>query len=106
MPTYIATGSYTTEGVAGLLKTGGTQRSQQIGAVAEGLGGHLIGMYFGMAQNDVFILFELPDNITAGALSKAVNAAGTGHCNIEPILTPAELDEALKIDTKFVAPGS
>jgi uncharacterized protein with GYD domain len=106
MPMFIATGSYTSEGIAGLAKSGATQRTAQLAAVAKGLGGRLEAMYFGLAENDTFIVFELPDTATAAALAKAVNTAGTGHCNMEPILTPQEMDEALKIDTRFVAPGS
>lgn len=106
MPMFIATGSYTSEGVAGLTKSGATQRAAQLAAVAKGLGGRLEAMYFGLAENDTFIIFELPDTGTAAALAKAVNAAGTGHCNMEPILTPQEMDEALRVNTGFVAPGS
>jgi uncharacterized protein with GYD domain len=103
---FIATGSYTSEGVAGLTKSGATQRAAQLAAVAKGLGGRLEAMYFALAENDTFIIFELPDTGTAAALAKAVNAAGTGHCNMEPILTPQEMDEVLRINTGFVAPGS
>jgi uncharacterized protein with GYD domain len=106
MPMFIATGSYTSEGVAGLAKSGATHRAGQLAAVAKGLGGRLEAMYFALAEDDTFIIFELPDTATAAALAKAVNAAGTGHCNIQPILTPQQMDEALKIDTKFAAPGS
>lgn len=106
MGLFMATGAYTPEGASGLQRTGAVRRSEQLAAVAEGLGGRLVAMYFGLAQNDTFILLDLPDTITAAALAKAVNAAGTGHCNIEPVLTPEELDRALAIDTKFVKPGS
>jgi uncharacterized protein with GYD domain len=106
MSLYMATGAYTPEGASGLYQTGALRRSEQLAAVAEGLGGRLVAMYFGLGQNDTFILLDLPDTVTAAALAKAVNAAGTGHCNMEPVLTPAELDEAFAIDTKFVKPGS
>jgi uncharacterized protein with GYD domain len=106
MPMFIATGPYTSEGVAGLTESGASQRASQLAAMAKGLGGRLEAMYFGLAENDAFIVLELPDTATAAAIAKAVNAAGTGHCNIQPVLTPQEMDAALKIDTKFVAPGS
>jgi uncharacterized protein with GYD domain len=104
--TYIATGAYTPDGTAGLFKTGAVRRSEQLAAVAEGLGGRLVGMYFGLGQTDTFIILEFPDDITAAALAKTVNASGTGHCNMERILTPSELDQAFGIDTNFVKPGS
>lgn len=106
MPMFIATGAYSSEGVAGLRKTGATERAAQLDAIAKGMGGRLEAMYFGLSANDTFIVLELPDTATAAALAKAVNAVGTGHCNMEPILTPPEMDEALRIDTRFVAPGS
>jgi uncharacterized protein with GYD domain len=105
MPLFMARGSYTSEGAAGLTRSGATHRQAQLAAMAKGLGGRLEAMYFGLAENDTFIILELPDTVTAAALAKAVNAAGTGHCNIEPILTPQEMNEALKIDTRFAAPG-
>ncbi len=106
MPMFLATGPYTSEGVAGLAKTGATRRAAQLGAMAEGLGGRLVGMYFGLHESDTYIVLELPNTATAAAIAKAVNAAGTGHCNMQPILTPEEMDEVLKIDTRFAAPGS
>lgn len=105
MPKYLASGSYTSEGVAGLLKIGGTRRAEEIGRIASGLGGKLEAMYFGLDEDDSYVIFDLPDNITAGALAKAVNAAGTSHCNMKPLLTPSEVDELVKIDTKFLPPG-
>ena len=55
MPMYIATGSYTSEGIAGLARSGATERTAQLAAVAKGLGGRLEAMYFGLAENDTFI---------------------------------------------------
>jgi uncharacterized protein with GYD domain len=106
MPMFLATGPYSSAGAAGLTKAGARQRASQIAAMAERLGGRLEAMYFGLSESDTYIVFELPDIATAAAIAKAVNAAGTGHCNMQPILTPEQMDEALEIDTTFTPPGT
>jgi uncharacterized protein with GYD domain len=106
MPMFLATGPYTSEGVSGLARSGAAQRAAQLAAMAKGLGGRLEAMYFGLSESDTYIVLELPDTATATAIAKAVNAVGTGYCKMQLILTPQEMDEALKIDTRFVAPGS
>jgi uncharacterized protein with GYD domain len=106
MPMFLATGPYYSEGAAGLARAGAARRASQIAAMAERLGGRLEAMYFGLGESDSYIVFELPDIATAAAIAKAVNAAGTGHCRMQPILTPEQMDEALKINTAFTPPGS
>jgi uncharacterized protein with GYD domain len=103
---FLATGPYSSAGAAGLTKAGAKQRAAQIAAMAERLGGRLEGMYFGLSESDTYIVFELPNTATAAAIAKAVNATGTGHCNMQPVLTPEQMDEALAIDTTFAAPGA
>ena len=46
MPKYMFSGSYTTEGVAGLLKEGGTARRDEAVRIAELLGGSLEAYYW------------------------------------------------------------
>lgn len=106
MPMFLATGPYTSAGVAGLTKVGARQRASEIAAMAERLGGRLEAMYFGLSESDTYIVFELPDIATAAAIAKVANATGTGHCNMQPILTPEQMDEALEIDTTFAPPGA
>ena len=106
MPMFLATGPYYSAGAAGLAEAGARQRAAEIAAMAEHLGGRLEAMYFGLGESDTYIVFELPDTATAAAIAKAVNAAGTGHCNMQPILTPEQMDEALGIDTTFAPPGA
>ena len=106
MPMFLATGPYSSEGASGLARSGARQRATELAAMAKRLGGRLEAMYFGLAESDTYIVFEFPDIATATAIAKAVNAAGTGHCKMQPILTTEEMDEALKIDTRFAPPGS
>jgi uncharacterized protein with GYD domain len=103
---YLATGAYTPKGAAGLLETGAVRRADQLGQIAGSLGGRLVDLYFGMGEDDTFIIFELPDNAAAAGLTKRVTASDTGHCNIMPIFTPEEMDQAILRDAKFFPPGS
>jgi len=48
---------------------------------------------------------ELPDNVTAAALSLIVNAPGTVAAKIAVLLTPEEIDAATKKTPNYRPPG-
>jgi uncharacterized protein with GYD domain len=49
---------------------------------------------------------DLPDNISAVAISLAVNAAGAVQIKTVPLLSPEEVDEATKKSVDYRPPGS
>jgi uncharacterized protein with GYD domain len=76
MPKYLAHASYTVEGLKGLLKDGGTKRREVIEQLAKGLGGTLEAFYYAFGDDDVFAILDFPDNVSAMAVSMAINASG------------------------------
>jgi uncharacterized protein with GYD domain len=100
MPKYMTRVSFTTEGVKGLQKEKPTQRR------LESAGGKLETFYFAFGQDDGIAIYDLPDNVTAAALSVAANAAGHVHLSITPLMTAEEMDEAVDKSSKYRPPGA
>ena len=105
MPKYLFHGSYTRQGVQGLLKEGGTSRRATIEALAKGLGGSIEAFYYAFGESDVYVIADVPDQATAAALSLAVGASGAVQLNMVVLITPEELDEATKKTVDYRPPG-
>jgi len=106
MAKYVVTGEYVGEGVAGLLKDGGTGRLKAVTALVEGVGGRVDGLYYGVGGTDVFVVVDLPDDETAAAISLTVNSTGAVSIDVTRVLTPEELDSAIRKSPKYRAPGA
>ncbi len=106
MPKYLITASYTTEGLKGLLKGGGSARRTAVQKAADSLGGKLETLYFAFGDHDVIAIADLPDNGTAAAFSLTVNATGAVRTTTTPLLTPEEIDAASKKSVSYRAPGA
>ena len=105
MPKFLVKASYTAEGVKGLLREGGTSRRSTIEELARNLGGNVEAFYYALGEDDVYVITEFPDNVTAVALSGAVNAAGAVKLTTIPLVTPEEVDEATKKTVDYRPPG-
>lgn len=105
MPKYLFAGSYTAEGLDGLLKEGGSSRREGMREALEGLGGTLEVFYYAFGDVDVFAIADLPDNVTAAALSLVVNAAGTAVVQTTVLMTPEEVDQAVEKSVDYRPPG-
>lgn len=105
MPKYLYEARYTSEGAVGLAKEGGTGRREAVKKHLDELGGKLESMYFAFGDVDGFIIVDLPDNVSAAALSLAVNESGLIATKVTVLLTPEEMDKAGKRKVHFRAPG-
>jgi uncharacterized protein with GYD domain len=105
MPTYLVEADYLSEGMQGVLKEGGSGRRAAVEELFKSLGGRLEAFYFSFGTHDVFIIGELPDNAAAAALVIRVNAAGAAKCKTMVLLTPQEIDEAVKKSSVYRPPG-
>jgi uncharacterized protein with GYD domain len=106
MPKYMTRVSFTTEGVKGLQKEKPTQRRAAVAKLLESAGGKLETFYFAFGQDDGIAIYDLPDNVTAAALSVAANAAGHVHLSITPLMSAEEMDEAVDKSSKYRPPGA
>jgi uncharacterized protein with GYD domain len=105
MPKYLVQANYVGEGIKGLLREGGSSRRAAIEKLFESVGGRVETMYYAFGDTDVFIIAELPDNVTAAALSLIVNAAGAATSKITVLLTVEEIDAATKKTPSYRPPG-
>ena len=107
MPKYLAEGRYTSEGVKGLAHEGGSRRRADIAKTVESAGGKLEAVYFAFGDADFFIIFDAPDNASAAALSVAANQSGFVTSKIIVLITPDEMDRAIKKATtvEYLPPG-
>ena len=104
MPKYLTMVSYTPEGINGLVKEGGTARRAAVEKVLENLGGRLEGFYFAFGESDAYVISEGPDNATAAAISLAITT-GAIRTKTIVLLTPEEVDEAIKIPVNLHPSG-
>ena len=105
MPHYLVTASYTSDGVKGLTKDKASGRKAAVTRAVEALGGKLQAMYFAFGEDDVLLIAELPDNVTAAALSLAVAATGLVSARTTVLLTVEEVDQAIGKSVDYKPPG-
>jgi uncharacterized protein with GYD domain len=106
MPKYLITGSYTTQGVQGVMAEGGSGRVAAVRTLVESLGGTLESMYFAFGSDDWYITADLPDNVATAAAMLTVAAAGSTNPRTIVLLTPEEVDAAVKLSPTYRAPGA
>ncbi len=106
MSKYLVKASYTQEGLKGLLKDGGTKRRAAVEQAVQGMGGKLEAFYFAFGETDVYAIADMPDNITAAAISIAVTASGTVRATAIVLITPEEMDQVVKKTISYRPPGT
>ena len=106
MPKYLISASYTQEGMRGLLKEGGTSRRSTVTRLIKGMGGSLEAFYYAFGDDDVFVIFDMPDEASATAISLAIGATGAVGLKTTVLISPEAIDEAVKKTVNYRAPGS
>ena len=105
MAKYLVQGNYVGDGVAGLLKEGGSSRREAAKKAIESVGGSLDAMYYAFGDTDVFAIVDVPDTASAAASSLLINASGAVKVTLTPLMTPEDLDEASKKNPAYRPPG-
>jgi uncharacterized protein with GYD domain len=105
MPKYLIEASYTAEGAKGLLKDGGTKRRQAAEAALKSAGATLEAFYFAFGERDAIVIVDAPDHASVAGASVAINASGAVTTKTIVLLTPEEMDSAVKKTVSYTAPG-
>ena len=92
MPKYLYKANYTKAGLEGLLREGGSSRAKAIQMVAESMGGTVESMYWAFGDTDVYLTVDLPDAVSAGAVSAKVALSGAVNITTTPLVTAEEMD--------------
>ena len=106
MPKFLFETRYTTEGVRGVQKEGGSSRRDAVAKVIESVGGTLEAFYFAFGERDAYVLCDLPDNESATAGALKVNASGGATVKTVVLLTPEEVDAAAQRSVEYRPPGA
>ncbi len=107
MPLYMTQFAYTPEALATLAENP-QDRSAPVRELLEAHGGRFISWYLSFGEYDGLLIYEAPDNNSAGALTLAV--AKRGHLRATkttPLFTTEESTEMMRRagGTAFRAPG-
>jgi len=102
---YLFQGSYTEEGLKGLLEEGGSKRREAAEQVIKSVGGTLEAYYFAFGDNDFYVIVDMPDNVSTTAVSLVVNVSGAVNVKTVVLLTPEEVDQAVKKTVDYRPPG-
>lgn len=97
MAYYLIQAAYTTDAVSTLVKNPQDRAETAARPLIESLGGKLVGMWMAFGEYDLVGITELPDNVSAVALSMAVSAGGAIKTfKTTPLITVAESVEAMR----------
>lgn len=105
MAKYLIEGSYTADGIKGVIKEGGTGRRAAVSDALKALGGKIDSMYYAFGETDVYVIIDAPDNVTVAALAMGVAATGAVRIKTTVLMTPEEIDQAGKKTVSYRAPG-
>ena len=96
MPKYLIHGSYTLDGVRGLINEGGSSRRSHFNENVRNLGGRVEAFYFAFGGEDIYSIVDLPDNVSSTAMSLALGAGGGFRASTIVLIMPEEVDQATK----------
>tara|TARA_B110000503_G_C7025358_1_gene361564 strand:+ start:520 stop:852 length:333 start_codon:yes stop_codon:yes gene_type:complete len=105
MPKYLLEVDYSGQGSAGILSSGGSARRAAVTHMIEELGGSVETFYFTFGIRDCIVVANLPDNVSAVAISLAVSASGSLAIKTTVLVTPEEVDAACLMSADYSPPG-
>jgi uncharacterized protein with GYD domain len=105
MPKYLIQATYTADGAKGLLKDGGTKRREAAAAALKSAGATLESFYYAFGDADVYGVIDAPDHATMVGASVAINASGAVVIKTTVLMTPEEIDQAVKKAVSYTPPG-
>jgi uncharacterized protein with GYD domain len=97
--------SYTSDGIKGVLKGGGSARRAAAQQALESVDGRLESFYFGFGEDDVYAIVDAPDTVSMAAAALAINASGLVHTKTTLLATPEEIDQAAKKRVRYTPPA-
>ena len=93
MATYIMLANFSEQGIRNVKDT--TKRAEALGNLAKKLGRAVKATYWTLGQYDVLAIIDLPDEISATALSLSVGALGNIRTQTLRAFSPEEMDQVL-----------
>ena len=104
MPKYLVQGSYTDQGLTGLLKEGGSKRRAMAEHLVNEMGGKLEAFYYTFGSDDFVIILDLPSNTDMAATAIVAQASGMVKSRVTVLMTPEDVDQAVQRKVDFRPP--
>lgn len=105
MAKFLINATYTAEGLQGLAKDTASGRKAAVQAALKAVGGKLECFYFAFGADDAVLIVDVPDSISAAAIALQASSSGLVRIRTTALLTPADVDQALTLPSKYKAPG-
>jgi uncharacterized protein with GYD domain len=105
VPKFLVQASHSSDGVQGLRKEGGSARRAAVEKACASVGGALDAFYYAFGETDVVAIMDLPDNVTAAGLALVIASSGRVDIRTTVLLTPEEIDAAVKVGGDYRPPG-
>jgi uncharacterized protein with GYD domain len=106
MAKYLIQASYVGDGIKGLLKEGGSARRAAVEKLLASVGGKVDSFYYAFGDTDAYVIADAPDNVTTAAVALTVAASGLVTIKTTVLITPEEVDQAVKKSPAYRAPGA
>ena len=107
MAKYLLKVSYSADGIKGVMKSGGTSRVTAVQKAVAGVGGSLESFYFAFGSEDVYAIADVPTQAAAVAMATTIGSSGAvSSYETVVLLSPDEVDDAMKVAVDYVPPGS
>jgi uncharacterized protein with GYD domain len=88
------------------MEEGGSKRVEAAKQALGSVGGTLEAFFVALDEEDIYIIVDLPDNVATTAIPFVGNISGTFSMNTVVLLTPEELNLAVKIDRGYPSAGA
>jgi uncharacterized protein with GYD domain len=105
MAKYLLQANYVAEGSKGLLKEGGSSRRAAVEKIVESMGGKLEAFYYAFGETDLYVIVDMPGNVDVAAFALTVAASGAVTLKTTVLMTPEEIDKAVKKAPSYRPPG-
>ena len=106
MPKYLLKVRYNGDGLAGVMKDGGSARRAAAEALAKEVGGSLESFYFAFGDVDAYCVCDVPDDKAAARIALTVSSSGRVSISTVPLLTVDDIDDiAAAGSVAYRAPG-
>jgi uncharacterized protein with GYD domain len=106
VPKYLIKAKYIPgEGSKGLIADGGSARAKAVQQLIESVGGKMEAFYFAFGDIDAYTIMDVPDEASAAAIALTADATGLATTETVALLTPEDLDAAVKKSPMYDAPG-
>ena len=92
MPKYLLKARFSPEGLAGVMKDGGSARRAVADDLAKRLGGAVESYHFAFGDDDAYVICDLPDNQAAATVAMTVSSSGRVSVTTVALLTVDEVD--------------